>query len=649
MPADIALIGVGPRGISTTERIAAYLNAQGADGAGLTLHLIDDAELGAGRVWETTQTHTLCMNTLAGAVTLFTEPGATVGAPPLEGPTMYEWIQLLRGERDAVSPTTAALVDAHPTPPHIPEAFAEETARTRPESNPSRALYGAYLNWAFAVALAQLPASVEVRTHRARALAITDEGDRDAIALSDGTTVSADATALASGWVLPERTARERGFADSGFTWVGGNNPVEQNIAALPAGGTVLVRGLGMGFFDLMALSTIDRGGRFVTDGTARAGVRYEASGNEPRLVVASGRGYPYLPKSEYRSLPPAADLSRHAAAVRAAGRRPGQIRFGVDLWPALVRDSFAAYYRVLSRVRPEALGESLDAILGRIDAADLESVASSTDIEAVPAALTEALTGVGGEPLDLVGWIDPLRGAGDLPAGELTRIISDGMERDIAEAIAARDSPVKAALWVMSAGRKPTTLAVENGRGAEEDRTGALRDYLAFGQMVGSGPPLFRTRELLALVDAGLVTFLGPRPVATVGPDGFTLTSGPRTAGAPVLADAFLPGPDVRRPGDPLTRSLLDAHRIRPFTPNGIPTPAPETDAATRRTIHPDGSPDPRLHIAGIPTGAQWADTTISPMPGTDAPFLQETDKVAASLLQAAGWGGALPVRTGG
>ena len=44
---------------------------------------------------------------LAGAVTLFTEPGATVGAPPLEGPTMYEWIQLLRGERDAVSPTTA--------------------------------------------------------------------------------------------------------------------------------------------------------------------------------------------------------------------------------------------------------------------------------------------------------------------------------------------------------------------------------------------------------------------------------------------------------------------------------------------------------------------------------------------------------------
>ena len=76
MGASIAIIGAGPRGISITERIAAYLKERG--GGSVTLHIIDDAQLGAGRVWETAQTRTLCMNTLAGAVTLFTEPGATV-------------------------------------------------------------------------------------------------------------------------------------------------------------------------------------------------------------------------------------------------------------------------------------------------------------------------------------------------------------------------------------------------------------------------------------------------------------------------------------------------------------------------------------------------------------------------------------------
>ena len=50
------------------------------------------------------------------------------------------------------------------------------------------------------------------------------------------------------------------------------------------------------------------------------------------------------------------------------------------------------------------------------------------------------------------------------------------------------------------------------------------------------------------------------------------------------------------------------------------------------------DGSLDERLHIVGIPTYAQWPDTTISPMPGTDPLMLQETDKTAGSLLKVAG-----------
>ena len=628
MGASIAIVGAGPRGISITERIAAYLNARGNE-AHATLHIIDDAQLGAGRIWETTQTRTLCMNTLAGAVTLFTEPGATVGAPVLEGPTMYEWIQLLRGERE-VSEKKQQLFDAYV--PTLPDTFADELETTRPESNPSRALYGEYLRWAWQVALAQLPGTVEMVEHHARAVSLAGDGERDAITLSDGSVVHADTTVLASGWVLPAPSPAQQVFAESGLTYIPPDNPVEQNVDAVGAGERVLVRGMGMGFFDLMALTTIDRGGRFVEDASTRSGLRYEAAGAEPHFVVTSGRGYPYLPKSEYHSLPPKADLSRLRAAIEESA---APVSFGRDLWPALARDAYAEYYRVLARVRPEALTVPLEDILAAIDAADLTAHATPDDILPVADALTAALEGTSTEPFDMAAWVDPLASTENLTLDELQQRVAEGMTVDIAEAVAAWDSPLKAGLWAISAGRKPSAIATENGRGARE---AALSQYLAFGQMVGSGPPLFRTRELLALFDAGLVTFLGPNPVVEVDGDSYTATSHTRSTTAPTLADAFLPGPDIRYSPDELTTSLRETGRVRPFAPGGVATASPETDDATRRTLHPDGALDARLHIVGIPTGKQWADTTISPMPGTDPLMLQETDKTARSLLTQAG-----------
>ena len=629
MQPAIAIVGAGPRGISIIERVAATLNESNSNQP-LTIHLIDDAQHGAGRVWDTAQTHTLCMNTLAGAVTLFTEPGATVTAPVLEGPTMYEWIQLLRGERDTISATKQSLFDAHPTPNHVTADFGTELAATRPESNPSRALYGEYLHWVLTVALTQLPEHVTVTNHRSRAQRITAENGRDAITLEDGTTVHADATVLATGWVVPEHPVAFRGH------WIQPGNPVEQDVDTLVAGETAIVRGLGMGFFDLMALSTINRGGRFVPADT-RSGLRYEPSGAEPHLVVTSGRGYSYLPKSEYHSLPPKADLSRLRAAIEHHSGAT-TVSFGEQLWPALIRDSYAAYYTTLARVRPDALHIPLADIISRIDAAPLAGAATRTSLLPCTRALNDALADATTEPFDISYWIDPLAGCDGLDAESLNWVIADALARDIAEAVAAHDSPIKSALWVISAGRKPTAIAVENGRGTPEDQRGALSDYMAFGQMVGSGPPLFRSRELLALIDAGLVTLLGPAPTVTQSGTTFTATSAERTVTADTLADAFLPSPNITRAADPLTASLLESERIRPFAPFGTPTGSPETDADTRRTVHPDGTLDPRLHIAGIPTGKQWADTTISPMPGTDPRMLQETDLTAQSLLRQAG-----------
>ncbi|WP_311357108.1 FAD/NAD(P)-binding protein, partial [Corynebacterium riegelii] len=526
----------------------------------------------------------------------------------------------------------------------LPTTFTEEIRTTRPESNPSRALYGEYLRWVWQVALAQLPEYVTVVEHNTRAVSIHEDGVTDAIQLADGTVIHADATVLATGWVLPGMSPAQQAFADSGVTYIGANNPVEQDVDRLAPGEQVLVRGMGMGFFDLMALVTIGRGGRFVEDASTRSGLRYEPSGREPHLAVTSGRGYPYLPKSEYHSLPPKADLTRLRAAIDAATGSEAPVSFGRDLWPALARDAYAAYYTTLARVRPQAMKLPLDEVLAAIDAVDLDAHASAASIFPVAEALSETCADFSTEPFHLAHWADPLVGTETLSLEELNHCIGKRMADDIREAVAAADSPIKAGLWVISAGRKPSAIATENGRGPRE---AALSQYMAFGQMVGSGPPLFRTRELLSLADATLVTFLGPNPTTEVstgnsdaaGAEGtYTARSHSRTVSATALADAFLPGPDVRTSGDALVASLRKSSRVRPFAPGGVETAAPETDADTRRTVHPDGTLDPRLHIVGIPTGKQWADTTISPMPGTNPLMLQETDKTALSLLRQAG-----------
>lgn len=634
----IAIVGAGPRGASIIERIAAYLN-RSPDGADLTIHVIDDAQPGAGRVWATDQTRTLCMNTLAGAVTLFTEPGATVEAPVFEGPILYEWIRLLRGEREGIAPAKAAVFDEFSPEDSVMRGFAEEIAATRPESNPSRALYGAYIHWFYRVAAAQLPDWVTVVEHRSRVVALEARGPRDALRFADGTEVMADATVLATGWTPNGPSRQEEALAASGLTWIRPDNPLDQPVDALPEGGPVLVRGLGMGFFDLMALLTIDRGGLFVEDAGARSGLRYEPSGREPHLVVTSGRGYPYLPKSEYKSLPPAANLERLSKACAALGGTPAGSRaidFGVEVWPAIVRDAYSEYYRTQARVAPGTLRLPLPEVLALIDGADLEGAASAEEAFGAVRALGAALDGVSEEPFDLAYWMDPLAGfAGSV--GELTALIGEGMARDIREAVAAWDSPVKAGLWAVSAARKPSSILGSEGRFTRASRDGAYAQFVATGQMAGSGPPLFRIRQLLALTDSGLVTFLGPRPALSIGEE-FTVTSGGRSASSGALVDAWMHAPDITNPeARGLYDSLIQAGRVRPFR-DGRASASPEVDPATRRAVGGAGEPDVRLHIVGIPTHAQLPDTTISPMPGTDPLMLQETDTAARSLLRTVG-----------
>lgn len=676
--ATIVIIGGGPRGISVLERLSAQVRQvrDGSHATGpVTVHIIDDVAVGTGRIWRTDQTRTLCMNTLADAVTLFTEPGSSVTAPVLEGPTMYEWIRLLRGESledgpEGADPTGAktALFSAHPAT--VPDVFAAEIAGSRPESHPSRALYGHYLQWVFDTVVARLPEGLNLETHTTRATDITavtavttsDDAGRDRITLQDGSVIDADATVLALGWTDTEPDALETFTAQSvehypELAWVRPGNPADQDVDALPAGEDVVVRGLGMGLFDLMAMVTVDRGGRFRPDDSARSGLRYEPSGREPRLVVSSHHGYPYQPKPVYNALPPAARMPRFRAELAAlpSDAPAGSVDFGDRLWPALLRDAHEAYYRVLLRGSTD--DTLLAGVIGVIDNSDDPWMLHEDP------ALT-ALVPDAADRFDIPGFADPVAaylrrrtadGEATPTIDELTAHIADRLTRDLHEASLGTDSAVKAGLQVIGSARKPAQVADQPGRFTLESRRGAYAELRRVGQMVGSGPPAFRTAELLCLVDAGFVRFLGGHPTVVIDPEApaFVMsseTTGDHPVAATALVDAWLHKPSARDSADPVTAALVRDARLRPFvfssaeTSSEVVSKAPEVDFTTSRLVHVDGTVDPRVHMLGIPLQEVRADMTISPMPRTDPLMLQETDAAAVSALSVT-TGSALPV----
>ncbi|WP_349826695.1 FAD/NAD(P)-binding protein [Brevibacterium litoralis] len=713
---SLVVVGAGPRGVVLVDRVGAALekwaadHADGGDHGGalpdLTLHLVEPTEIGAGAVWLTDQTRTLCMNTLAAAVTLFTEPGATITAPLREGPDMYEWMQMvLESAVDPAHPPRPEALAAIPAthrepfaefPPDLYDlrCFLGEMADQLPQSHPSRALYGQYIRWALRVHMGHLPANTRVVVHTGavrsieRGEDVPDRRSRDRVTLTDGRVLETDATVVTGGWVDPAPTPEEQWLADAvaahpELTWIPPASPVEQDFERVPSGEDVIVRGLGMGFFDAMALVTIDRGGVFEPDPTTRSGLKYIASGREPRLLVSSRRGYPFLPKSDYGGLPPAPVLTRTKAVIArldaeersgsgvAAGDEPTTdlghryVDFDREIWPHVLADATEAFLRTLARTRPELVTGEVEAGVAAIDSAvtrlveDRSITAAGREWALMARSLASVTEDRPEARFDPTFLLDPqARHAGD--ERSFTAWVADHLVDDLHHVDLGADSAWRAGLWEISAARRTCSLA---GRGARwlPGTTRRLADISGIGGMAGSGPPAFRTRELLALIDAGLVELLGGHPELDVEIDeeaadgspaegtsaaSFVVRTGEASepADRPVcrartLVDAWMHFPDVRRPGESLWQGLVADGRLRAYTRpvpghGTITLPSPDVELDTGRAIDAHARVDHRLFLVGLPLVSVQGDAAISPMPGSDPTMLREADRVALALV---------------
>ena len=624
----LVLVGGGPRAIGVLERLAASAAEPGAaaqlDAAPLHIDLVDPHMPGAGRIWRAEESPLLLMNSRAEDVSIFTDETVACAGPVVAGPSLAEWADgIRRGEITAPTTGTARLAEIHALGP---TDFA------------SRRVQALYLEWFFGQVLAALPATVSLTVHRTTATAVRPVGEgaaadgdsaADGLFAADGDTgtdggafAALTAASAAPRWrvELEDRAPLEAhllllaaGHTDSrptgarhrlaafarrhAATYIAPGQAGDLPLEQLAPGEDVIVRGMGLGFIDVMALLTEGRGGSFTPD--PRPGepgrLHYLPSGREPRLWVGSRRGVPYHSKVTDEGAPAGLTALAHvtAEALRAREDEDGRLDFHTDVLPLIAAE---IHHQVPGAPAP-APG---DAPLAWLD--------------------------------DPLSWL-----SGDAHP-QVTR---DAVVRHITHDLRSRTrgdlTPARALFQLLLRlhGTLVDLLPPERLRGGADG--GYPRRWHSLFSFIASGPPPHRLEQLLALERAGLVHFLGPRLRLTADEAAGTFTARGAagvhvTAGA--LIDAFLPEPALAESTNPLLRKLVTGGEAA-VGRESVSSPGTLDVDERSRVLGPDGSVRSGLWAIGawtseLPLGA-------FARPRTNAPCHRRNDAVARELLAAA------------
>ncbi|KKZ69364.1 FAD/NAD(P)-binding protein [Streptomyces showdoensis] len=645
-PLRVAFAGMGPRGLSVLERLAAHCAAH-PPGRRIEAYAIDPHEAGAGRIWRTDQSPWFLMNTPAQEVTMFSGPADAGPHRPGAGPSLAEWW-------------------AEDDPEHA-----------EPEGYAPRRVYGRYLAYVMERVEATLPPCLTVHRVPARVIcadrvpgaegaagatgaeeaggvAGTGGGGIHRLRLDRGDVLTVDRLVLTTGHPVNEPDAQQRAWQEFARThstparpvrYVPGGSANEMPLADIPAGASVGVIGMGLTFYDVLAELTLGRGGTFTDGGD---GLVYLPSGKEPRILAGSRGGVPLLTRGVNQKDPlhryrPVLFTPERMARLR-AGHAPLDFERSVLPWLLAEVNTVLLATRIRQVHGPDAAREFTE----RAE----EALALAPELPV----LQRLAAGYRIDPLPLTGLDALARPFGERRFGspaEFHKVLTEWLRADLGDArLGNADGPMKAAADVLRDVRQTIRSVVDFGGLTPDSHRWFLTTFGPVASLVSTGPPQLRSEQFLALLAAGVLEPVGPG--ARFGTDPvegrFTVESARvENSWTPldVLIDARVPGTDLTADRDPLIRGLLADGRVRPFV---NATERHEGDGAefatggmdcTDAPFHPvgaDGEPDRATHVLGIPSEhTRWFTQVGSGRPGPWGSFTKDADAIASALMGAA------------
>ncbi|MHA4869150.1 FAD/NAD(P)-binding protein [Duganella sp. PWIR1] len=527
---SITIIGMGPRGLSVFERLAAVAAARQLL---LDITLIDPGDCGAG-VHAARQPQHLLINTLASQVTMFPAPSAVRYAPVCPAPSLTAWARQMGYRR-------------------VGERYYRLGGHggydiTDGDYLP-RSLLGEYLAWVYQQVAAALPAGVSLTHHRLRAVDLRRQPDGGfVVELETGYIVCSDFVFLTTGhganlpsdldaWLA--KFAQDHARYNSKLAFVRQVYPVEQ-LSRIGAGARVAIQGLGLSAHDVIADLTVGRGGEFISDGE---GLRYQPSGREPQLTLCSRNCLPYAARGvnqkgvdgrhQPRWFTPDAVAALRRQALMTRGSP--QLDFDRELLPLLKREMAEVYHAT-----PGAVAIDEDTLFATL--------------------------------------LFPLQDRQFASLAEFSAYFRDWLRDDLAQARQGNlASPAKAATDVLRDVRATLQAAIEHGGLTPGSHRKFLNVYHPAINRAAFGPPLRRNQELLALLDAGVVAIRsGPGSRIEIDENDSTYVLSTKFAGGVenqpvdvvVIArlDGFFPETDTSL----LIRNMLKRGLFRPYY-NGV------------------------------------------------------------------------------
>lgn len=583
----IAVVGAGPRGTSFLERLLAHLAPNGAAlNPRIRVNVFDPAPHGSGRVWDPEQSGLYLMNTPADFPTAV-PTGGTQEHMLSTGLLSFADYARMRG------------------------------LRYRDAEYPSRRDYGTYLTWLNKEISARLRGRGVVVDHFSEAVTSVTHDDDDGYQVhTPHGSYRADSVVFALGHVPAHQAGPSRylaaAAADMNLHYQGPAIPTDVDFESYLPGENVLVRGLGLNFFDVMIQLTAGRGGRFKHVRGAAAGRRLEyiASGREPLIIAGSRRGTPYHSKTTAPGYVTTGTTLSHLTdeAVDALLDEHEFLDFTTHLWPLILADVQDAYVRAGGAPAPEPgqLAFDIQAYARPFQHQDFASHADYQDA--------------------LVQWLTA----------------------DAAASEAGYDSPEKMAVAALHAARLRVKPLITSKRLTAHSRVKDVEGWFeSLAEGLASGPPLQRIEELSALARAGVVEFIGPDPVYGVDrQEQCFIADSAAVAGvryrARHMIEAMMPPNRVTQSSSPLVEGLLSSGTARPaqFTFGGETHLHKGFDVTEQphQLIDAQGKVHHGLYVLGLQlSSAQWGTAIAAESggdPDTTARPLADADAAARDVL---------------
>jgi len=592
----IAIIGGGPRAISVLERLVIDVPKE----KNLEVDVYDSVLPGAGRIWNPDQSSLLLMNTPAQEVTIFSGKSDEGAVRAGSGPSLREWLD------------------------------QTEIIQRKKSDYVPRAVYGKYLRFAFEAIVSSSYPRFKINGFTDTVTSIKKDCCGFKLFACGAELGKYDAVVLATGH--PSNFG-SRDVDESSGRYISGDSAASLILESIDSSETVATIGMGLSFHDIVSLLTEGRGGRF--EDTSE-GLQYFPSGREPHIVGVSRSGMPILSRG-FNQKPPSFSFNPTLCTVdrMASLRKPGGIDFKSELEPWILAEAQVTFITTILRASHGCnVEEEFRRLASKIEDDPLNQVVDLGKRYGVHDRLPSFD--------ELTRPFDGMRFAS---ISTWTSELTQYLQRDVFAAEEGNiNNPIKAALDTLRDIRSSIRVVVnDGGLTPDSHERDFQQSFVPAYSLLVAGPPLRRNRELLALIDARIVTVAPPNSkINDSGPGKFRISSDlvPEDLFADRVIDARIPKLELGKHGPELYRNLLGEGIVRRYRHQGartsIETDAIETDPITCCAVDCDGNLVRGMYVIGIPTeGQNWFTQIGNGRPGVISGFSEDARRLVHSMLE--------------